>query len=91
MELLNCFSIVLNILVVGQGNSKEPIGEITEGAVALGFIVLFKSLVGGVVVTHSVDHLLSVIVGSSSYSVYSKLVFPLLFGRGISWRIPIIF
>ena len=48
MELLNCFSVVLNVLVVGQGDSKEPIGEITEGAVALGFIVLFKSLVGGI-------------------------------------------
>ena len=91
LELLNYFSVVLNVLVVGQGNSKEPIREITEGAVALGFIVLFKSLVGGIVVAYSVDYLLSVIVRSSSYSVYSKLVFPLLFSRGISWRIPMIF
>jgi hypothetical protein len=75
LELLNSFGIVLNVLIVGQRDSKEPIREIAEGAVALRFIVLFKSLVGGIVVTYSINHFLSVVVGSSSYSVYSKLVF----------------
>ena len=50
-----------------------------EGTVALRFVVLFKSLVGSVVVDYFINHLLGVIIRLSFYSVYSKLVFLLLF------------
>jgi len=66
--------------MVGQRDSKEPIREIAEGAIALRFIVLFKSLIGSIVVTHSINYLLGVIIRLSSYSVYSKLIFLLPFG-----------
>ena len=70
--------------MISERNSKEPIREIAEGAVALGFVILLEGLIGSIVVVHSVDYFLSVIVRLSSYSVYSKLVLLLLFGRGIS-------
>ena len=80
MKLLNSFSIILNTLVVGQRDGKKLIREIAESTVALKFIVLFKSFIGSVIVDYSINYLLGVIIGSSSYSVYSKLVFLLLFG-----------
>jgi hypothetical protein len=79
LKLLNGFSIILNTLVVGQRDSKELIREIAEGTIALRFIVLFKSLIGSVIVNYSINYLLSVIIGSSFYGVYSKLIFLLLF------------
>ena len=75
LKLLNSFGIILNTLIVGQRDSKELIREITEGTVALRFVVLFKSLIGSIVVAHSVNYLLGVIIGLSSYGVYSKLIF----------------
>jgi hypothetical protein len=79
LKLFNGFSIILNTLIVGQRDNKEPIREIMEGTIALRFVVLFKSLIGSIVVTYSINHLLSVIIKLSSYSVYSKLVFLFLF------------
>jgi hypothetical protein len=46
-----------------------------EGTVALKFIVLFKSLIGSIVIAYSINYLLSVIIGLSFYGIYSKLVF----------------
>ena len=80
MKFLNGFGIILNTFIVSQRDSKEPIREIAEGTIALRFIVLFKSLVGSVVVAYSINYLLGVIIGLSFYSVYGKLVFLLLFG-----------
>ena len=80
MKLFNGFSIIFNTLIIGQRDSKELIREIAEGTIALKFIVLFKSLIGSVIVNYSINYLLSVIIGSSSYSVYSKLIFLLPFG-----------
>jgi hypothetical protein len=79
LKLLNGFNIILNTLIVGQRDSKEPIKEITEGTIILKFIVLFKSLIGSVVVTHFINHLLGIIIGLSFYGVYSKLIFLFLF------------
>jgi hypothetical protein len=79
LKLLDGFGIILNTLVVGQRDSKELIKEIVEGTVALRFIVLFKSLVGSIIVDYSINYLLGVIIGSSSYGVYSKLIFLLPF------------
>ena len=50
-----------------------------EGTITLRFIVLFKSLVGSIVVAYSINYLLGVIIRLSSYSVYSKLIFLLPF------------
>jgi hypothetical protein len=79
LKLFNSFGIILNTLVVGQRDSKESIKEIAEGTVALRFIVLFKSFIGSVIVDYSINYLLGIIIGSSSYGVYSKLVFLLPF------------
>ena len=75
MKLLDGFGIILNTLVVGQRDSKELIREIAKGTIALRFVVLFKSLVGSVIVDYSINYLLGVIIGLSSYSVYGKLIF----------------
>ena len=80
LKLFDGFSIIFNTLIVGQRDSKESIREITEGTVALRFVVLFKSLVGSVIVDYSINYLLGVIIGLSSHGVYGKLVFLLLFG-----------
>ena len=79
LKLFNSFNIILNTLIVGQRDNKKLIREIVEGTVALKFIVFFKSLIGSIIVNYSINYLLSVIVRSSSYSVYSKLIFLLLF------------
>jgi len=79
LKLFNSFSIILNTLVISQRDSKKPIKEIAESIIVLRFIVLFKSLIGSVVVAYSINYLLSVIVGLSSYGIYSKLVFLLPF------------
>ena len=50
-----------------------------EGTVTLKFIVLFKSLIGSIIVDYFINYLLGIIIGLSSYSIYSKLVFLLLF------------
>ena len=80
LKLFNSFSIILNTLIVGQRDNKELIREFMEGTITLRFIVLFKSLIGSVVVNYSINYLLGVIIGSSFYNIYSKLVFLLLFG-----------
>ena len=79
LKFFNSFSIIFNTLIISQRDSKELIREITEGTVALKFIVLFKSLIGSVIVDYFINYLLGVIIGSSSYNIYSKLVFLLLF------------
>jgi len=50
-----------------------------KGTITLRFIVLFKSLIGSIVVAYFINYLLSVIVRLSSYSVYGELIFLLLF------------
>jgi hypothetical protein len=79
LKLFNSFSIIFNTLIVSQRDSKELIREITEGTIALKFIVLFKSLIGSIIVNYSINYLLSVIIGLSFYSVYNKLIFFLPF------------
>ena len=61
--------------MVGQRDNKELIREIVEGTVTLRFVVLFKSLVGSVIVNYSINYLLGVIIKLSFYGVYSKLIF----------------
>ena len=46
-----------------------------EGTIALKFIVFFKSLINSIIVNYSINYLLGVIIGLSSYSIYSKLIF----------------
>ena len=70
LKLLNSFSIILNTLIVSQRDSKELIKEFAESTVALRFVVLFKSLVGSIVVDYSINYLLSVII--KKYKFYTK-------------------
>jgi hypothetical protein len=79
LKFLNSFGIILNTFIVGQRDSKKPIREIMEGTITLKFIVLFKSLIGSVIVAHSINYLLSVIIRLSFYGVYNKLIFLFLF------------
>ena len=79
LKLLNSFSIIFNTLIIGQRDSKELIREFTEGTITLKFVVLFKSLIGSIIVNYFINYLLSVIIRLSSYSVYSKLMFLLSF------------
>ena len=79
LKLLNGFGIILNTLIVSQRDNKELIREIAESTVALRFIVFFKSLIGSIIVAYFINYLLSVIIKLSFYSVYSKLIFLLLF------------
>ena len=65
--------------MVGQRDSKELIREITENTIALKFIVFFKSLIGSIIIDYFINYLLSIIIGLSFYSVYSKLIFFFLF------------
>ena len=79
LKLLDSFGIILNTFIIGQRDSKKPIREIIKGTIILKFVVLFKSLIGSIIVAHFINYLLGVIIGSSSYSIYSKLVFLLPF------------
>jgi hypothetical protein len=79
LKLFNGFGIILNTFIVSQRDNKKPIREIAEDTITLRFIVLFKSLIGSVVVAYFINYLLGVIIKLSFYSVYSKLVFLFLF------------
>ena len=50
-----------------------------EGTITLKFIVFFKSLISSIVVNYFINYLFSVVIKSSSYSVYSKLIYIFLF------------